>query len=133
MDNIENLEIGTAKTHQSRVVLPSIVSILFGLAALISSYRIASLIVFFGAHDERNLFISIISAGIVHLLASITSSILWAKNILWSRYPMMILAIVSTVILSFMLFSIAYFLWIVVAIIMIVYLFVILFSKPRQI
>ena len=116
-------------TTQKIEYLPAVICILFGIATLINAYQIASLIIFYDPNHEIPPFIVMISLGFIHLLASIASSILWVRNIKWSRYSIMILAIISTVILLYYIFSSFYFLLIFFAAMLDVYLFYFLFMK----
>ena len=122
-DNTESISIH----HHG--LLPAVFSILLGIATLITSYQIASILIFSDPNHEFAPFIVVISIGFFHLLASIISSILWLRHIKWSRYTMMILAIISTIILLFYTFSSFYFLLVFISAILDVYLFYTLFLK----
>jgi len=129
IDYSQNGDEDLIKTNRIHVILPSAIIILFSAVPVYVLYIFAYLISVFGNHDLpiHGLY-RMLSTGLIHVLFSIIFSILWLKNIKWSRYPIMILAIIST--LSLILISL--FDWLVVALLLDVYLFWALFFAPKQ-
>lgn len=109
MNNPSKIENKPDKLNRIRILFPGIYIILLGVVTLIFCLI---LVFFIGLGDpadmsewnperESRQIFSIISVGVIHFIVSVASSILWFKKIQWSKYLMLILAVIGTLIVSF--------------------------------
>ncbi len=137
IDNSQNGDGDLNKNHRVQNYFPSIAIMLVGLFSMyscyMSAYTFTWALTLYTPHGDKveSLFITLISVGIIYVLACIISSFLWTKGVIWSRYPIIVLAIIPTVALFF-LFSIQMLFWIIVAVIIDAYLFKVMFIDPKR-
>ena len=130
-DEYQDADKDLFKNQRTKKILLSAAILAFGLGLTTYCYLMTTLVVTFGPITEKAGIIKLLLLVITPLLASIVLIILWLKNIKWSRYPIMLLAILGT---GMLFASLAFdnFLWIVIALILDVYLFKCMFLDPNQ-